>query len=204
MVARFGIALLVASLVTFALFYIMQSLVVNKEASLGEDTSVRLMDIVQPQREEKIQQKEREAEKPPEVKTPPPEMQMDTSTDVNAEAGMGDFQADVAVETNIQSGSIGAPTDGEYLPIVKVPAQYPRRAAERGIEGWVMLQFTVTKQGTVTDISVIDADPKGYFERSAKRAAAKWKYKPKVVNGQPIAVTGVKHKVTFEMAEGRR
>ena len=204
MAARFGIALLVASVVTFALFYLMQSLVVDQDASLGEDESVRLMDIVQPQREEKVQTKEREAEKPPEVKTPPPEMQLNTNTNINAEAGLGNFDAQVEVETNIQSGSVGAPTDGEYLPIVKVPAQYPRRAAERGIEGWVMLEFTVTKQGTVTDVEVVDADPKGYFERSAVRAAQKWKYKPKVVNGQAIAVTGVRHKVTFEMADGGR
>ncbi|MBK1638706.1 hypothetical protein CCR85_00845 [Rhodothalassium salexigens] len=204
MVARYGIALLLASAVTFGLFYLMQSLVVDQDAKLGEDDSVRLMDIVQPQREEKVQQKEREVEKPPEVKDPPPEMKMEVNTDVSADAGLGNFDADVRVDTQLSTGAIGAPTDGEYLPIVKVPAQYPRRAQERGVEGWVMLEFTVTKQGTVTDISVIDADPKGYFERAAKRAAAKWKYKPKVVNGQPIAVTGVQHKVTFEMADGGR
>ena len=52
------------------------------------------------------------------------------------------------VNTSISLSSSGfglAPSDGEYLPIVKVQPVYPRRALSRGIEGYVIVEFTVTK-----------------------------------------------------------
>jgi protein TonB len=39
------------------------------------------------------------------------------------------------------------------------------------------------------------------FEASAVRAVEKFKYRPRIVNGQPVAVTGVMHKVTYEIVE---
>ena len=92
--------------------------------------------------------------------------------------------------------------DGEYLPIVKVNPQYPRRAQTRGIEGYVIVEYWVTKTGAVRDPVVIDAKPPGIFNRAAINAALKYKYKPKVINGEPVDVPGVKTRITFEMADG--
>ena len=44
--------------------------------------------------------------------------------------------------------------DGSYVPIFQVPPQYPRRAAERGIEGCVVLKYVVTEVGSVRDPEV--------------------------------------------------
>lgn len=96
---------------------------------------------------------------------------------------------------------LGGPSDGDYLPLVRIQPQYPRRAAERGIEGYVVVELTVTPQGTTQDVQVIEADPQGYFERAATRAAEKFKYKPKVVNGQPVSVQGVQYVFTFRLDE---
>ena len=49
---------------------------------------------------------------------------------------------------------------------------------------------------------VIDAKPPGIFNRAAINAALKYKYKPKVINGEPVDVPGVKTRITFEMADG--
>ncbi len=91
--------------------------------------------------------------------------------------------------------------DGEYLPIVKVQPIYPRRALSRGIEGYVIVEFTVTRRGTIRNARIVEAKPAGIFDRSALQAAAKLKYKPWVVDGQPIEVPGVRNKMTFEIEE---
>jgi protein TonB len=107
---------------------------------------------------------------------------------------------DVNVDLSIEGG--GFSSDGEYLPIVKVAPQYPRRAQTRGIQGYVILEYIVTKTGAVRDPVVVDAKPPGIFNRAAINAALKYKYKPKVVNGEAIDVAGVKTRITFELAEG--
>ena len=78
---------------------------------------------------------------------------------------------------------------------------YPRRAAARGIEGYVLLEFTVTKTGAVRDPRVLESKPPGIFDRAAMNASLKFKYKPKVVNGEPIEVSGVRNRITFELTD---
>ena len=70
------------------------------------------------------------------------------------------------------------------------------------IEGYVIVEYWVTKTGAVRDPVVIDAKPPGIFNRAAINAALKYKYKPKVINGEPVDVPGVKTRITFEMADG--
>ncbi len=94
-------------------------------------------------------------------------------------------------------------SDGDYMPLVIVQAQYPVRAQERAIEGYVTVELTVAPDGSVprSSIIVIDAEPKGYFEREAIKAAAKFKYKPKVVNGSAQMVTGVRYRFSFNLQD---
>ena len=91
--------------------------------------------------------------------------------------------------------------DGNYLPIVRVSPIYPRRALTRGIEGYVLVEFVVTETGTVRDPVVLFADPQGFFERAAVTAVLKFKYKPKVAGGKPVAVSGVRSRIVFEMED---
>ncbi len=93
-----------------------------------------------------------------------------------------------------------AQQDGEYLQIVKVAPIYPPRAALQGIEGYVIVEYTVTVEGTVEDVTVVESSSP-LFDRAAVEAAAKYRYKPKVVDGQPEAVTGVRTKITWEIAD---
>ncbi|MFP3367304.1 energy transducer TonB, partial [Pseudoalteromonas sp. SIMBA_148] len=81
-----------------------------------------------------------------------------------------------------------------HLPIVKVAPVYPRRALSPRIQGYVIVEFTVTKQGTVRDPQVVKAEPESLFDRAAMDAALKLKYKPRVVNGEAVEVAGVQNK----------
>lgn len=200
MLKRIGSAALISSGVTFGLFFIMQLLIATGDTSLQDDEAFRILDMVQQIDDSEVLREERKPDKPPEPEIEPdldiPDIQTLDPSSISVSMTTG------SVNLNLDLGTgFGAFTDGDYLPIVKVQPIYPRRAQERGISGYVLLEFTVTELGTVEDPVVIESDPKGYFERSALRAARKFKYKPKVVNGEAIRVPGVRNLITFEIEE---
>ena len=87
--------------------------------------------------------------------------------------------------------------DANYTPIYKKAAIYPRRALVRGIEGYVVLEFTVTRAGGVHDPKVIEANPPRIFDQAAIDAVRQFRYIPRVVNGEPVQVTGVTNRIAF-------
>ena len=75
-------------------------------------------------------------EPPPEV--PPDEVDMEQSADsVRMQMPTIDNSAGIKI------GGFGG--DGEFIPLVKILPQYPRRALERGIEGYATVEFIITK-----------------------------------------------------------
>ena len=108
----------------------------------------------------------------------------------------GPSQVTARLDLNMGGGL--AATDGEYLPIVKVAPQYPRRALARGLEGEVLVQYTVTKQGSVRDPVVVQST-NSVFDRAALDSASRYKYKPRVVDGQAIEVPNVQTVIKFQM-----
>jgi protein TonB len=90
--------------------------------------------------------------------------------------------------------------EGDYLPIVRVAPIYPARALSRGVEGYVDMSFTVTATGTVKD-PIVEYSTSSLFERAATRAVLKFKYKPRVVDGVPVEVSGVKTRISFRIEE---
>ncbi len=63
---------------------------------------------------------------------------------------------------------------------------YPAAALQNRIEGWVELMFTITESGAVSDVEVVDAQPRGIFESAATQAVGNWRYRPRFTNGQPV------------------
>lgn len=88
-------------------------------------------------------------------------------------------------------------SDRDVIPLVRINPDYPQRALARGIEGWVLVEFTISPAGTVKDAKVIDADPKGTFEDSALKAIARWKYNPKVEGGVAVERRGIRTVIRF-------
>lgn len=205
MIARVATSMAAASGVTFGLFLVMNFLVAGDgEVILDENQRARFVDVVQDIEEQPPQRLEREVEKPPEVEAPPPEIdtpQLDVQGPDKLNLSIGRANAGAGVD--LGSIDLGPSSDGDYLPLVRVQPQYPRRAAERGIEGYAIVELTVAEDGSVPkdSIIVIEAEPKGYFEREAIKAAAKFKYKPKVVNGKGQEVTGVRYRFSFNLQD---
>ena len=198
---RFLTAIVLAGFVTFGLFTLMQMLIASGDMTLSEPPEGNVLDFVRVKQEEVVEQKDRKPRKPPKPQNEPPQMdqpQPDNSSPDGEGSGL-DFAADVSGDVALDGGLALESGDGEYLPIVKVAAVYPRRALQRGIEGFVIVEFTVTKQGSVRDPIVVEASPQGIFEQAALDAALKFKYKPRVVNGEPMEVAGVQNRITFKI-----
>ena len=87
-------------------------------------------------------------------------------------------------QTVYQLDQVDAPTKW----IVHISPMYPKKAAEEKVEGWVKMSAVITENGKVTDIKVLDSQPKGVFEKEAKRAFSKWLYKPALLNGKTVKV----------------
>ena len=193
--ASFGLGIVI----TLVLFFVMQAVIATDEARLDEGAKGKLLDFVRLEEDQELQTKQRKPKPPPPPDEPPPDMPKPEFESSDISQGVDVGAVDVDVNLNVEGG--GFSSDGEYLTIVKVNPQYPRRAQTRGIEGFVLLEYIVTKTGAVRDPVVIEAKPPGIFNRAAINAALKYKYKPKVVNGEPIDVAGVKTRITFEMAD---
>jgi len=89
----------------------------------------------------------------------------------------------------------------EYRLIRTIRPKYPRKAQTYGIEGYVVVGYTVTKEGNVTDPIIIDGSSQGIFNQPAIEAVLQYKYKPRLVNGEPVDAPGARTTLTFEMAD---
>jgi len=193
--------------ITTVLFFIMVILISLGDSGMKEDTSVKLADIVMPEREidtflTEVDKPEQPEEQPEDIAQPELDLQPLTGLDVSIAKPKANFKA---------GGSFFR--DGEYIPLFKVQPIYPRRAQERGTQGFALVSFTITETGTVEDAQALEGycgDPTGpesemrpcsIFNSASARAALKLKYKPKIVDGKATPVTGVLHKFTFVMAQ---
>lgn len=92
--------------------------------------------------------------------------------------------------------------DSEVVPLNEVLPEYPDQARRRGIEGHVRLAFTITTQGRVENIRVVESSPPNIFDRSARRAAARWRFAPRTENGLAVEREAVKT-LEFRLTNGR-
>lgn len=90
--------------------------------------------------------------------------------------------------------------EDEFLPLLKTAPTYPQYALERNLQGHVLLEFAVTTTGEVRDPVVVDAEPPGVFDRAAINAVSRFRYKPKMVKGEAVEVTGVRNRIVFAVS----
>lgn len=204
MVLRHAIAGLIALGVTFGLFFIMQLLISMGSGGATDVSRGNVIEFVRLRKDSELQLRKRELpekKKPPEP-PPPPDLQM-AQPDGPSKGEMAIAAPSLDLDVSMAGGpNLGAaPSDTEAVPLVRVPPQYPIRATERGIEGYVVVEFTIAPNGTVKDARVIDSKPARIFDRAALRAVKKWKYKPKIVDGVPVERTGIQIRFPFELDE---
>jgi len=199
---RFFIAFLMAGVVTFALFYLMQCMI-GGEGDLDESGTIKVVDFVRVKRTEEVKKKEREPPKKEKFddEPPPPDFALDSTTDMTS----GGIGIGSGVDTSLKLDTGGsfsmASADGDAVPMVRVPPQYPERAMQRGIEGRVLVEFTITRSGSVKDAKVIAYEPSRIFNKAALKAVSQWKYNPKIENGNAVEQTGIRTSVVFSLSD---
>jgi protein TonB len=199
---RFVIAFGLASGVTFALFYLMQAMIIV-EGELNDDDKVKVVDFVRVKRTEEVKKKDREPPKKNQIddEPPPPDFSMDQTSNLDS-GGIGIAAAvDTSMGLDTGGGFSMASADGDAVPMVRVPPQYPERAAQRGIEGRVLIEFTISKSGSVKDPKVIAYEPSKIFNRAAIKAVSQWKYNPKIEDGKPVEQKGIRISIPFRLGD---
>jgi protein TonB len=199
---RHVIGLACAVVVTVGLFWAMHRLVTPSWQALDAPQFGQLLDFVRVVREETVARRDPKPEPPPQPLQPPAAPTLPQPDPVRPVV-VPVIAPPVPVASRIDLSPAGfslGEGDGEYLPLVKVAPIYPRRALNRGIEGHVIVEFTVTEHGAVRDARVVERVPdSGLFDAAALTAVEKFKYKPRILDGSAVAVTGVRNKITFRL-----
>lgn len=201
MMGRYVISIVTGVVITLSLLFVMQLLIASGKTALTKPRERAQLDFVRVKRNESLNTQDLTPEKPPKPPETPPETPPQDMDNIDPDAP----SIDVPRPTVLANTDIGGPggmniAEGDYLPIVRVAPVYPSRALSRGLEGFVDMSFTVTTTGTVRDPIVLQSTS-SLFERAATRAVLKFKYKPRVVDGVPVDVPGVKTRITFELED---
>jgi protein TonB len=201
MIGRYVFSIVVGSIITLSLIFVMHLLIEHAEDAISKESTKHMLDFVRIKRNETLNTEDYTPEKPPKPPEVPPEIPPQDLDSVDPNAPTIKV-APPTVATNVDIGGPGGMNiaEGDYLPIVRVAPVYPARALSRGVEGYVDMSFTVTTTGTVKDPIVLFSTS-SLFDRAATRAVLKFKYKPRVVDGVPVDVSGVKTRITFQIED---
>ncbi|MGR9054276.1 MAG: TonB family protein [Gammaproteobacteria bacterium] len=183
--------------INLVLFVLMEAMSVQAPLNLKAIASVLSVDFVRLKKQPeppKIQ----EREKPPEHK---PEQHNLLTPDVSVPRPrplrVNDIDIDIP-RIDLSMSIAGVPFSGvmadtgmggltEAIPLVRTAPLYPPSALSRRIQGHVKVLFTVNEEGNVEEPKVIEAKPSTVFDNAALRAIRKWKFRKKIVDGQPVS-----------------
>jgi protein TonB len=207
MIVRGITSLVLATVVTLGLFILMNSLIELGQVELDKSQSVRISDFIRQKKHSQVQTKKRELPQKKKVESQPKAPTLDLPRSgvagaqpvVQMSAPVPTFERKINLAGGPSMGS--AVSDAETVPLVRIQPMYPRAAAQKRLEGWVLLEFTISTTGSVKDARVLDSKPPNIFDRAALQAILKWKYKPKIVDGVPVETRGVQVKLTFKLED---
>jgi protein TonB len=185
------LAFVCSVLVTAGIFAVMNGMVSTDGAQNNNQGEQTVIDFIRLKQDSESRTKEREKKEPPKPKKPPmpPQQTAQQSTPMKQIAmRLPNITPDLSLANKSLLGDaqIGMGFgDGDVIPLVRMPAQYPSKAKRRNIEGFVKARLEVNAKGTVDSVEIVDSKPRGIFERSAIRALYKYKFKPQIVDGKP-------------------
>ncbi|XLP08964.1 energy transducer TonB [Alteromonas marina] len=191
----------VGGTVTAGLFVLMAELIKQDQVNISEAPPVLFEPIIFQPEDERTITKKPIAPIEQVLKTPPQKV---VELDPEPNDGPGNFEIKTHIPNTKLDLSINlnsAQGDMQATPQFRVDPTYPPEASRDGVEGWVKLGFTVTAGGAVSDIEVLDSQPKRVFDRAARRALKKWKYKPKLDGGKPVSQPGMVVVLDFKLEQ---
>jgi len=200
---RLVIGVPIAIVVTFALFMLMRTLIFVDEAPLEEESTTYRFDINPQVEQVDARARDTSIDDVQDVDPPPPPPQVERqASDLPSESlstivgSIPDFDA-----PDLNSGNVSFNiSDRNAQPLVRIPPQYPPRAAERGVEGFCEMEFNVSPDGTPVQIRALECSS-SMFERASIRAVERWRYSPRIVDGVAQTRTGVRTRLDYQLDE---
>lgn len=199
------ISVLLAAIVTAGLLFLMSLFIKDEEVKVEkEPPRVSIDDVTIPKKKPEPTPEKLKPPQPPAIE-PTPEKSgevIETNNTAAETETMAVFDPDINVAL---PGELGEMPDmdftqeSEAVPMFRTQPNYPIVAQQRGLEGWVLLKYDVDTSGALSNIDVLDSEPRRIFDKEAVRALKKWKFKPAMTNGQPIASVGQTVKIEFNM-----
>ena len=187
-------ALGLSLIISIMLFQLMFMLISGKQNPLKSVSDYAVLDFIQLQADSDLNVRSRQLPKEKKIEPKPASSQSFSRQQVNnIDVSPSSFNNKISLNNfRFSSGPfLGNPDqlsgDGDVVPIVRITPIYPRKAALKGIEGWVKLEFTITQDGGVSDVKILSAKPRRMFNRAAIKSILKWKFKPRVVSGKAVA-----------------
>lgn len=175
------------------------------------------VDFIRVERDRQLHLEQPRPEPPPQPVAPPRDVRLDLASPVPArqrQPASGPLTLGLS-PGGIQPGSGGTgigPASlfgdgfgggvtggGDYLPIAQVAPQYPRDALQQGIEGWVLVEFTIGTEGQVKNPRIVRSEPPQIFDKSALDAVRRFRFRPRTVAGSPVEVHAVQNRIRFRL-----
>jgi protein TonB len=201
MLQRYLVAFGFAIVIVTILVAILITLIKTSEMPIADGNALTQVNFIRERKDPDLELETFTPEPPPVPSEPPPpaKLQVDTmdpmgqNFEIAQQPVMDDFSFEPGLGMGVGEG------DGEYLPIYRVPPQYPRQALFDRTEGWVVVEFTIGTEGQVKNARVIKAQPRGVFEQAALQAVQRFRFKPRNVAGMPVEVHGVQNRIRFKL-----
>ena len=187
-------ALGLSFIISIMLFQLMFMLISSKQNPLKSISDYAVLDFIQLQTDSDLNVRSRQLPKEKKIEPKPSVSQSFSQQQANdIDFPLSSLNDKISLQ-NIRFSSgpfLGNPDelsgDGDVVPIVQLTPMYPRKAALKGIEGWVKLEFTITQDGVVSDVKILSAKPRRMFNRAAIKSILRWKFKPRIVSGKAVA-----------------
>jgi len=196
MIARYVSAISTGTVITVSLLYVMQALIALQPGAQSDDRHWKPVNFVRfktPEPTETIKDEPIAKEDLTHTEMPP--------TRTVDKGGLEPVYVPTAEPR--PPGNQGLPvfgslTDGPLVAMVRVAPTYPIRATSLGLEGYVVVQFDVMADGYVTNIMIIESTNR-IFDKAAIKAAQRFKFKPRVVDGLALASYGIQNMFRFSL-----
>lgn len=197
MIIRYGTAVTAGSAVTLGLLWLMTTLTSLQQGQPIEPTPRGTLEFLRLIREEPVapellQQHFQLLTNP--VDLPPPRPGNESGVDGT---GIPPTTANAPEPRSHQPTFTGV-HDGPLVAMVRVQPVYPIRATRLNLDGYVVVQFDVNPDGSVTNVSVVESSHP-VFEKAAIGAAKKFRYKARVIDGVPQPSIAIQNIFRFRM-----
>lgn len=198
---RYLLAFLIAAVVVNLMMAMMVTLIKTSEMSVDQNNSAVTVDFIRAKKDPSLELEKLKPEPPPQPQSPPPPAAIAMDTVPVAEQTFAVATQSLDFSLSTEPGVFSGEGSDEYLPIYRVPPQYPRQALMDRVEGWVLVEFTISTRGEVKNARVVDSQPQGVFDNAALSAVQRFRFKPQTLAGEPIEVEGVQNRLRFRLKQ---